>query len=292
MRLRAYRPILLFLVVLCCGGISQAQDPETGLYRSFFGEESSSWTGVTEYYDMIENQWMMTTGDTMLDGNVYKKIKSRTLDFLLREEISCGKLWCRYLDEDTEFIVADLSLSLNDTISLLNINYMVYPLQKVSYRVLDTMSTEYGRPIVLESLDGGVYRTIKFIEGIGGTNLFDFIDYPAYNSQILCYHKDGELVYHESFRTWPEENCELILVGFDGMEEKTLINLWPNPCGDWFIIKTDHIQIAELYDIMGHRIIENIAPYKKIDTRDLSRGVYLLRIKLNDSLITKKIVKK
>ena len=286
----------LCLVFLASTSIVQAQDPETGLYRSFFGEESSSWNGVTEYWDCYpENVWMGIVGDTMLEGIIYKKIHSTTGDFLLREDRLNGRLWCRYWDTqngDTEFLVADLSLSTNDTISLLTRNYVgvIYP-KRVLYQVTDTMSTEYGRTVILKSTRTYPYpRIIRFIEGIGGTNLFDCLQLLSITNQVICYHKDGDLVYHESYWDYPEENCKLIRVGLDGVSEKRAIRIWPNPCEDWFIIKGDHTLVAELHDIMGHGIIENIVPYKKIDTGDLPRGVYLLRVKLNGSIITKKIV--
>ena len=279
----------LCLVFLASTSIVQAQDPETGLYRSFFGEESSSWNGVTEYYDMIENQWMRTDGDTIFSGMVYKKIKSSTGNFLLREDLTCGKLWCRYLDEDSDFLVADLSLSLNDTVSLLN--KWDYHVHQMSYRVIDTVTTEQGRIVILEA-SYGPRHTIKFIEGVGGTNLFDCLKCYAFTSQVMCCHRGGELVYHESYKDYPEENCKIVIVGLDEIKEKALINIWPNPCKHWFMIKGNHIQVAELYDVMGHRIIENIIPYKKIDTSKLPCGVYLLRVKHNGSIITRKIIKK
>ena len=300
------RKFVIYIGLLVCVITVQAQDPETGLYRSFFGEESSSWNGVTEYWDCpLENHLLRLGNDTIIDGTVYRKIeyshiiwdngyleiRHQESDFYLREEHMTGKLWCRFLDDNHDFIIADMSLSLYDTISLpdRNQNYPRPLTESVLYHVTDTSTTEYGRTIILESLSGR-HRTIEFIEGVGGTNLFDCIKFPAFTSQLVCYHKDGNLIYHNTTDTrWPEEDC-VIYSSIAGINNQASLIIWPNPCEDWFMIKSDHILVAELYDIMGHGIIENIVPYKKIDTGDLPRGVYLLRVKLNGSIITKKIV--
>lgn len=291
MKSRAYRPIMLFLVALCCGGISQAQDPETGLYRSFFGEESSSWTGVTEYYDLIENQWMRTDGDTMFSGMVYKKIKSRTGNFLLREDITCGKLWCRYMDEDSDFLVADLSLSLNDTVSLPN-KYRGYFVHQMSYRVIDTGSTEQGRIVILEALFGP-RSTIKFIEGVGGTNLFDCLKYDAFTSQVMCCHRDGELVFHEAYKDYPEEDCKVLWNGggVGVAREKVSVIIYPNPCEDWLNVGYDGVCEVTVTDLYGRVAMSVVVDNGRMDVSGLKKGCYTVRIEANGKSYVKKIVK-
>ena len=276
-----------------CAIAVRAQDPETGLYRSFFGEESSSWNGVTEYWDGYpENVWMGIVGDTMLEGMVYKKIHSTTGDFLLREDRLNGRLWCRYLNGDTEFVVADLSLSLNDTISLLNKNNPYVGLsESVLYQVIGTSTTEHGRTITLKSTRPYA-RIIRFIEGVGGTNLFDCIKLPALTSQVICYHKDGELVYHESYWDYPEENCKLIRVGVDDVREKKGISVWPNPCEDWFMVEGGNGMPIRLYDLKGNLVIENAGARERIHTDGLASGVYILQIAGNEYATTRKLIKR
>lgn len=231
----------------------------------------------------------------MLEGIIYKKIHSTTGDFLLREDRLNGRLWCRYWDTqngDTEFLVADLSLSTNDTISLLTRNYVgvIYP-KRVLYQVTDTMSTEYGRTVILKSTRAYPYpRIIRFIEGIGGTNLFDCLQLLSITNQVICYHKDGDLVYHESYWDYPEENCKLIRVGVDDVREKKEISVWPNPCEDWFMVEGGNGMSIRLYDLKGNLVIENAGARERIHTDGLASGVYILQIAGNEHATTRKLI--
>lgn len=291
----------LCLVFLASTSIVRAQDPETGLYRSFFGEESSSWNGVTEYYDTPwENHILRLAHDTVFASRTYKKVeysaiywhngyferRDPSLDFYLYEDRTSGRLWCRHQNNDSVFLIADMSLSIGDTVLLPSI---IRWFQGDKYVVRDTTTQDGLFTIILKSKYNN-YKTIKYVEGIGCTNLFDYLCLPIIGSQLVCCQRDGELAYHCPVEGWPEEDCIVHAVDINEIEQDERISVWPNPCEDWFIIKGDHTLVAELYDVMGHRIIENIVPYKKIDTGHLPRGVYLLRVKLNGSIITKKIV--
>ena len=231
----------------------------------------------------------------MLEGIIYKKIHSTTGDFLLREDRLNGRLWCRYWDTqngDTEFLVADLSLSTNDTISLLTRNYVgvIYP-KRVLYQVTDTMSTEYGRTVILKSTRTYPYpRIIRFIEGIGGTNLFDCLQLLSITNQVICYHKDGDLVYHESYWDYPEENCKLIRVGVDDVRENMAISIWPNPCEDWINVGCEGGCDVSIADLHGRTVMASVPTEGRVSTAGLKRGCYMLRVRKQGQTFVKKIV--
>lgn len=70
------------------------------------------------------------------------------------------------------------------------------------------------------------------------------------------------------------------------------VMVYPNPVSDVLIIKSNEvIKGVELYSISGHRINTSIYTLNSIDMSQLSEGVYLLRIDLGSSIITKRVVK-
>jgi pectate lyase len=72
-----------------------------------------------------------------------------------------------------------------------------------------------------------------------------------------------------------------------------LINIYPNPVKDYFIIDTeDRIEKVEIYSITGLLILKNSEYYKVIDTRNLSDGTYVVIVYTDKGLLRQKIIKK
>lgn len=284
--------LLLFSAVMCCtaGGFAQQQNG----FLSFFGQESTKWNGVTGYYDVPWNNHILRiTDDTLIGDNRYfKKVEYSTvnwysgysgrdssLDFFLREDTATGKLWCRFQDEDDVFIIADMSLSLGDTIWLPN--YVGYR-DSVMYTVQDTFTQDGHYTISL--IDDFSTRSIMFIEGVGCSNLFDYLRLHIVESQIVCCHKDGELFYHWDVEGLPEEDCVVHAVGTDGCNESRAVHVWPNPCNDWIYINSDeHIKTAKIHDLTGRLLLDKINCLDKVSLKDLPQGVYLLYVETSHS---------
>ena len=291
---------LLFAASLFCAVVCNGQQQEG--FLSFFGRESTKWNGVTEYYDLpLENHVLRITNDTLMGGKYFKKVeysyvhwysgyneaRDASLDFYLREDSASGKLWCRFQDEDDDFIIADMSLSLGDSIWLPN--YVDYR-DSVMYTVRDTLTQDGHRTIVLnDNLSG---RSIRFVEGVGCSNLFDYLCLHIIGSQIVCCHKDGELFYHCPEEGWPEENCVVHAVGISQCEESQKVRVWPNPCSDWIHIDSDeHVKSAKLYDLKGHLLLDNINGMDKVCLKNMPQGLYLLHIETSHSESKTKIIK-
>ena len=237
------RKFVIYIGLLVCVITVQAQDPETGLYRSFFGEESSSWNGVTEYYDTPwENHILRLAHDTVFASRTYKKVeysaiywhngyferRDPSLDFYLYEDRTSGRLWCRHQNNDSVFLIADMSLSIGDTVLLPSI---IRWFQGDKYVVRDTTTQDGLFTIILKSKYNN-YKTIKYVEGIGCTNLFDYLCLPIIGSQLVCCQRDGELAYHCPVEGWPEEDCIVHAVDINEIEQDERISVWPNPCED------------------------------------------------------------
>lgn len=294
------KKLLLCSVALCYTAVGFAQH-QNG-FQSFFGLESTEWNGVTEYYDVPwENQLLRITNDTLISDMYFKKVeysavywhngysegRDSSLDLFLREDTATGKLWCRFRDGNADFIIADMSLSIGDTIWLPN--YVDYR-DSVMYTVQDTLTQDGYYTITLN--DEFTERSIMFIEGVGCSNLFDYLRLPIIGSQMVCCHKDGGLIYHYSMNGWPEEDCVVRPVGVNECVENQKVHIWPNPCNDWIYINSDeHIESAKIYDMMGHLILDNISCKDKVCIKNLPQGIYLLFIESNHSKSNIKIIK-
>ena len=294
------RKLLLFSAIFIVQQFAWGQH-QNG-FQSFFGQESTKWNGVTEYYDVPwENHILCITNDTLIDSRYYKKVaysaiywyneysegRDSSYDFYLSEDSTTGKLWCRYQNENDDFIIADMSLSLGDTIWLPN--YVDYR-DSIMYTVQDTLTYDGHYTIVLYEEFSN--RSIEFIEGVGCSNLFDYLRLPIIGSQLVCCHKDGDLFYHCSVEGWPEEDCVVHTVGINECEENHIIRVWPNPCNDWIYINGgEHIKTAKLYDLTGRLLLDNISCMDKIFLTNIPQGVFLLCIETNYSKSQIKIIK-
>ena len=103
--------LIVLTAALCIAAVCLGQKA-TG-YKSFFGQEYTVWNVATEYYDMSpKNHKLSTPYDTVIGDMAYKKIEYSGLrdvtsrDFYLREDTATGRLWCRYADEDEDFIIS------------------------------------------------------------------------------------------------------------------------------------------------------------------------------------------
>lgn len=294
------KKLLLCSLALCYTAVGFAQH-QNG-FQSFFGQESTEWNGVTEYYDVPwENQLLRITNDTLISDMYFKKVeysavywhndysegRDSSLDFFLREDTATGKLWCRFPDGNADFIIADMSLSIGDTIWLPN--YVDYR-DSVMYTVQDTLTQDGYYRITLN--DEFSERSIMFIEGVGCSNLFDYLRLHIIGSQMVCCNKDGELIYHYSMEGWSEEDCVVRPVGINDCVENQKVHIWPNPCNDWIYINSDeYIESAKIYDMMGHLILDNISCKDKVCIKNLPQGIYLLFVKTNHSKSNIKIIK-
>ena len=74
---------------------------------------------------------------------------------------------------------------------------------------------------------------------------------------------------------------------------KNSIYIYPNPVNSELHIKTDNIKVEEviLYNILGEPIKKIKLENNTIDTSIISTGIYLLKIKTDKGIITKKIIK-
>lgn len=70
------------------------------------------------------------------------------------------------------------------------------------------------------------------------------------------------------------------------------ILIYPNPTNTQINIDSkDHIQAISILDMMGKTVKTIVAPNQTIDVSDLTKGIYFLQIKVDETLMSKKIIK-
>ena len=255
-----------------------------GTFQSYFAQEITVWNAVGTYYDCPwENYLIRIAGDTVVDQQNYRKAEYSHVywrggydenrvseyDLLLREDRSTGRLWGRYLDEEEDFLIADMSLSIGDTF------YMRYTFAYgdsydiTTCIVQDILTVDSRRTIILN--DNGYYpqlyygETLKFVEGIGCSDMSYLRTGFALSGPLVCCHKDGELVYHQPVQGFSEEDCIIRAVGIDNVDAD---NIKVYSRDGRIVVEGADGETVHIFDMMG-RTIHNEA---------LPTGIYLVRV--------------
>jgi beta-glucanase (GH16 family) len=68
-------------------------------------------------------------------------------------------------------------------------------------------------------------------------------------------------------------------------------HIYPNPAIDTINIKTDaEIDSLKLYNVLGQLVIEKHVNSRQLNVEDLTSGVYILKIKVEDLLVNKRVI--
>jgi len=81
-------------------------------------------------------------------------------------------------------------------------------------------------------------------------------------------------------------------VGFEEIAEDVEIEIFPNPCNDYLMIKCDYkIKQIEITDFHGRVLINNKPINGQLDISELNRSVYIIRIYTEEKTYVKSMVK-
>ena len=296
--------ILTTVAALCCAIVLHAQEDRP--YQSFFGKESTVWHGTTVNYDQpVSNYILKTVSDTTINGVVYKKIECLSIawqtvyhewrmpayDFCMREDTTTGRLWFRLPNHDRDFLMADMSLTLGDTVWLRDYDTpSLDSIKMAKYIVQDTTTRDGIYTVILK--DTLTETTVRFLEGVGCSNLFDQVEGDILGSSISCCHHDDLLVYHYKGTNGTEEDCIIREVGIDRCEENAAVRIIPNPFNSYFRISSSvPIVSAVLYDMKGNMVMSDIPANSDISTDKMPRGAYVLYVVSANSISQKTIIK-
>lgn len=302
------KKIVLLNVLLAMLMAVNAQTDSIG-YKSIFGREFTEWRGATMFYDLWwENHVLQTDGDTVIGEYTYKKVTYKNwCEYYLKEDPQTGKVWCRYPDRvttmtgfhmeaDTDYLIMDLSLEINDSIVLTmmcmggGLHDRLFYVSSIDY--VDSMK----HIVLMDDYDEyGYYGcVVEFVEGAGCSNLFGMIPIAQIENEFVCCHKDGVLVYHNPTHPLHQEgdSCQIPPYGNIIVDGCLTITVSPNPCTDWVVIEGENIQSASLCDINGIILLTNINVPGEINMADFPIGVYFIRVVYNNTILCKKIIKR
>lgn len=122
--------------------------------------------------------------------------------------------------------------------------------------------------------DGIADGALKLI-GNSGTLLFDNIDY-GYGTVIQFWGGIDDITFNNN-----------------GISQTT-IKIWPNPVNDllYFNTQINNPIIAEVYSITGQKIIsKSLSQNMPLNVTELNPGIYIINIKYDQQIFTKKFIK-
>ena len=150
----------------------------------------------------------------------------------------------------------------------------------------DVNGNNSGHVRVYEN-QGGVWRQIG--QNIDGEAADD------YSGVSVSLNSDGSTVAIGA--SWNDGNgnvsgqvrvYSLLNLGVNSVENKSSINIFPNPTTGEIIIKSTNLEQIEIYNNNG--VLIEVTDNGYIDLRNQSKGVYFVKVITKNNIITKKII--
>ena len=192
---------------------------------------------------------------------------------------------------------------------------------------IELMQDKYGTQITWELIasdysvlaSGGPYENLK---GSSATELHEIkVEIPAgecvkfvirdsKKNGICCQYGEGYYrildekgnVALDGDGAFGEEASHVVSIvkvedeGIDGVEELTSFRIYPNPVNDRLYIKAEvEIEEVVVYDIYGRQQVNKTTRQQDnemtVDVSELNSGIYFVRIKTVDEVVTKRFIK-
>jgi len=260
-------------------------------YNSIFGIDSTKFQKPFCNLDQGYFREQIITGDTTINGAIYKKVgtvnSNNSVDHNIyggangftKEDSTMGKAWFISTIEsmngmDTlEFLIMDLSLSLSDTFII----HKQYGDSTIT--TIDSTYTISGtRHVRTNYVPYGGNQKLTFIEGIGTNYGINYM----HESLNLCpclrtYNKDNNQVYLNT-------NCNPI--GAINEENKDEILIYPQPIEEkgTFKYKNPNNYKSELliFSSYGQTIQKLQTTNDQFQIRNKLNGIYFYKLSIND----------
>jgi hypothetical protein len=249
---------------------------------------------IWEYY---------ANGNTVVEGQTYLNVYRRELELnamylppfypatayelvgLLREDFEERKVYTIFsgCGSDEESLLFDFSLSVGDTASFCTVNEAaVTAIEEVTYLGMETREFAALRYNIMY---------ISFFEGIGsGHGLFEEMFTPVKS-------QDNSSLYSTSLRYYCRETpCDFI-VSTEELRETAPLVIHPNPATtETWLQLPENITLenarVELYSPTGRQLYkaQPTSYFHKIETANLPKGLYLVRLWNGEKWMVEKLV--
>lgn len=223
--------------------------------------ENSIMLGSNHYYQ--RNQSINKDGSEMLVEGYYRE--------------SEGKIYKYNEVDNNEITIVDMSLSLNDTITVSHVDPIPATLQVINVDSVRFEDNLWRKRITLNCLkDPMSFATTTWIEGIGelvSSDPYCALDY--FDGELVCVYNDsGELIFtkEEGIDCWITTSTEKLGAASS--------KVYPNPVIDELYIEGyDGSVDYMIYSISGKLIISSRTESNRISVEQLQAGMYILNLK-------------
>jgi Leucine-rich repeat (LRR) protein len=230
-----------------------------------------------EYVSCHDNDILSTIKVKGADALKYLNCSNNDLNELdVSENLLLENLYCQ------NNRLSRLDLSLNTKLAFL----------KCNDNALEYLNIKNGQNILMTGGDTEYEGEITYVEGMNATNnpLLQCIDVDAEADAIAGFApydswlKDPNAIY--------SEDCSSFL-GVDDHDLASGINLFPNPSSEYLSISSEQQNIVQVtfYSMLGHKVWEINSGFENIDTKTLSPGIFLIRIRLDKGFVFKRYLK-
>lgn len=149
----------------------------------------------------------------------------------------------------------------------------------------------YGTPFDLDEvednalLDKNRVTHVRVIDVVG-----------CIKPEYATYDSEGHIVNDPWFTSNEKGGFDLEAVGVihdlahgvTEMEEQ-VVSLYPNPVKDKLIVKAEHLQSVEVFNLVGQLVMT--VESSVVDMGSLTEGVYFVRVNADDKTVTRRVVK-
>lgn len=256
----------------------------------------------------IYNQKYFISGDSTYNTFDYKKyyftndsiVTTGSFFALLREDTIQKRVYSIKSGDTIENLLYDFSLALKDTITVYSISFPVFSgpiLIKVDLIDSILIGSNYHKRLKISGVNANTNFAEYWIEGIGSTmGIFNSgitgVVFPdIYYPMLLCFEKKGVTLFknpnftncYQDYPTGIAENSSC---------HKTV--LFPNPSTSTIFIESYFEITSYKIESLTGQIIKQGNPNTKlfsIDISSLINGIYLIVVKTDNGIITKKLIK-
>jgi len=230
-----------------------------------------------EYVSCHDNDILSTIKVKGADALKYLNCSNNNLNELdVSENPLLENLYC----QDNQ--LSGLDLSLNSNLAFL----------KCNDNALEYLNLKNGQNILLTGGDTEYEGEITYVEGVNAVN----------NPLLQCIDVDKEADANTSsapYDSWLKdattsysEDCSSSL-GLDDDLLASGIKLFPNPSSEYLSISSEQQNIVQVtfYSVLGNRIREINSGFEHIDTKNLSPGIFFVRVRLDKGFVLKRYLK-
>lgn len=273
-------------------------EPTQAQYQSLFGSNQTSWNIHHEQLFGNLTDSLVIDGDTIVDGNTYKKLlyytyfgSNPTLQNnigYLSEDIITGKAWYFSTVDTNKRLIMDLSLTLADSFSV-----------EGSYVQVDSVYYLFGKKYIRFDLFTRPSEKFTMVEGVGTNKgiCYNNEGLPQLGAYLLCQHKDN-LINYQNTDSQLNSVCNSVITGLtdNNFEKKNLV-LYPNPASDFITFYYDSKENGNLfiYNILGkllekHQLLSTQKKIKINTSHLLGSYFYFINTKENINYFGKFII--